>query len=145
MPLPEPYHQEDAVTIYHGDNRQILPLLGKFDLLMADPPYGINERSKKAANQKNTMNTETLRETITESFEERWIEKGYTIESAQKAKAAYEEWAQEDIALDAIDDAILGKNVSGGLFPTRLEAFFAGWISSANAPALPHQTTTNDD
>ena len=39
--LPTPYHQEEAVTIYHGDCRQILPLLGRFDLLMADPPYGI--------------------------------------------------------------------------------------------------------
>ena len=41
MNLPTPYHQEEAVTIYHGDCRQILPLLGRFDLLMADPPYGI--------------------------------------------------------------------------------------------------------
>lgn len=41
MTLPTPYHQEDAVTIYHGDCRQIMPLLGRFDLLMADPPYGI--------------------------------------------------------------------------------------------------------
>lgn len=36
-----PYHEEAAVTIYHGDCRQIMPLLGRFDLLMADPPYGI--------------------------------------------------------------------------------------------------------
>lgn len=41
MNLPTPYHQEEAVTIYHGDCRQIMPLLGRFDLLMADPPYAI--------------------------------------------------------------------------------------------------------
>jgi site-specific DNA-methyltransferase (adenine-specific) len=29
------------VTIYHGDSREILPLLGRFDLLLTDPPYGI--------------------------------------------------------------------------------------------------------
>lgn len=51
MTLPTPYHQEEAVTIYHGDCRQIMPLLGKFDLLMADPPYAIGESSKKVASR----------------------------------------------------------------------------------------------
>lgn len=37
-----PYYQDDAVTIYHGDCREIVPTLGKFELLLADPPYGIN-------------------------------------------------------------------------------------------------------
>jgi DNA modification methylase len=39
--LPKPYHEEPAVTIYHGDCREIVPLLGRFDLLLTDPPYGI--------------------------------------------------------------------------------------------------------
>jgi DNA modification methylase len=37
-----PYYKDDACTIYHGDCREILPTLGRFDLLLTDPPYGIN-------------------------------------------------------------------------------------------------------
>jgi DNA modification methylase len=29
------------VTIYHGDCREIVPTLGRFDLLLTDPPYGV--------------------------------------------------------------------------------------------------------
>jgi len=45
--LPEPFYKDDHVTLYCGDNRQIAPLLGRFDLLLTDPPYGIGESSKK--------------------------------------------------------------------------------------------------
>lgn len=41
MTAMTPYYQDDAVTIYHGDAREILPTLGRFDLLLTDPPYGI--------------------------------------------------------------------------------------------------------
>jgi site-specific DNA-methyltransferase (adenine-specific) len=35
-----PYYQDDAVTIYYGDCREIVSTLGRFDLLLTDPPYG---------------------------------------------------------------------------------------------------------
>jgi DNA modification methylase len=37
-----PYYDHAGITIYHGDCREILPQLGRFDLLLTDPPYGIN-------------------------------------------------------------------------------------------------------
>lgn len=35
------YYQDDSVTIYHGDARQIVPGL-TFDVIVTDPPYGMN-------------------------------------------------------------------------------------------------------
>jgi site-specific DNA-methyltransferase (adenine-specific) len=34
-----PYYQDSAVTIYHGDCREILPYLPKVNLVLTDPPY----------------------------------------------------------------------------------------------------------
>ena len=41
----KPYYQDDLATIYHGDCREILPTLGKFDLVLTDPPYGHNNNN----------------------------------------------------------------------------------------------------
>jgi len=41
VPTLTPYYQDDAVTIFNGDCREIVPTLGRFDLLLTDPPYGI--------------------------------------------------------------------------------------------------------
>ena len=37
----KPYYQDDAVTIYHGDCREVMPQLVGVDLLLSDPPYGV--------------------------------------------------------------------------------------------------------
>ena len=38
----KPYFESGEQTIYHGRAEEIVPTLGKFDLLMTDPPYGIS-------------------------------------------------------------------------------------------------------
>jgi site-specific DNA-methyltransferase (adenine-specific) len=35
----KPYYQDSAVTIYHGDCREIVPDLPQVDLVLTDPPY----------------------------------------------------------------------------------------------------------
>jgi DNA modification methylase len=51
----KPYYERAGIAIYCGDCRNILPQLGQFDLLLADPPYGIgwkrgvnNQRASKS-------------------------------------------------------------------------------------------------
>jgi len=41
----KPYYDEDGITIYHGDCLEILPTLPKVDLVLTDPPYGVNTKS----------------------------------------------------------------------------------------------------
>lgn len=42
MKLPEPFYDADGITIYHGDAREILPLLSvEGGAVLTDPPYGI--------------------------------------------------------------------------------------------------------
>lgn len=38
--MSAPYYQDDLVTLYCGDNRDILPRLGQYDACVTDPPYG---------------------------------------------------------------------------------------------------------
>jgi DNA modification methylase len=62
--LPKPFfYQDPSVVIIHGDCREILPGLSprqfwpdageKFDLLLTDPPYGIDAAANKRANQQH--------------------------------------------------------------------------------------------
>ena len=43
----QPYYQDDACTIYHGDCREILPQLEPVDLVLTDPPYGVDWQSNR--------------------------------------------------------------------------------------------------
>ena len=48
--MAKPYYQEEGITIYHGDCREIMPLFpveggmasGASAVLVCDPPYGLN-------------------------------------------------------------------------------------------------------
>ena len=45
MSLPTPYYEEDGITIYCSDCREVLPGLHNMGLVLTDPPYGINTKS----------------------------------------------------------------------------------------------------
>ena len=42
----KPYYEEKGITIYNCDCRELLPQLGPVDLVLTDPPYGINIAAK---------------------------------------------------------------------------------------------------
>ena len=44
----KPYYQDDAVTIYHGDCREVVPTLAEssVDAVVCDPPYGLSFMGK---------------------------------------------------------------------------------------------------
>lgn len=42
MSLPKPYYQDGAVTIYHGDSREVWPSLPPCEAFVVDPPYDAN-------------------------------------------------------------------------------------------------------
>jgi site-specific DNA-methyltransferase (adenine-specific) len=45
MSLPKPYYEEDGITIYHGDCREILPNLPTVATVVSDPPYGMDNNT----------------------------------------------------------------------------------------------------
>ncbi len=53
MTVFSPYYQEDGITIYHGDCREILPLISA-DILVTDPPYGISYLSGMTGHNEGT-------------------------------------------------------------------------------------------
>ncbi len=50
------YYSHAGITIYHGDCRDILPCLTKFDLVLTDPPYGILSERGSAATRRSGGN-----------------------------------------------------------------------------------------
>ena len=38
----QPYYERDGLTIYHADARDVLPEIETVDLVLTDPPYGVN-------------------------------------------------------------------------------------------------------
>lgn len=55
MSLPEPYYQDEHVTLYNADCREVLPLLPKADLLLTDPPYEMVATGGGIGNQRDYM------------------------------------------------------------------------------------------
>jgi site-specific DNA-methyltransferase (adenine-specific)/modification methylase len=53
-----PYYEQDGITIYHGDCREVGSWSNEADAvtaLVSDPPYGVGERTARRANGRGNL------------------------------------------------------------------------------------------
>ena len=50
----KPYYDHAGITIYHADARDILPALSPLELVITDPPYGLDYQSTRRIHSKRT-------------------------------------------------------------------------------------------
>ena len=104
MSLPPPYYQDEYVTIYHANCRDVAPNLGKFDLLLTDPLYGI--KADEAASKNKG----------------KWGWKDYGSSNWDRERPTKEDF---DIILSLADYAIIwGGNYFADLLPPSM-----GWLA----------------
>ena len=63
----KPYYEYEGITIYHGDCRDILPTLKSVDLVLTDPPYGLDYASNRGASWQGTKILGDLDTTLRDS------------------------------------------------------------------------------
>ena len=69
VPLPAPYYDRDGVTLYLGDCRELLPLLGPAALVVTDPPYNVGKDYEVASDALDGAEYEAfMRSVVTESL-----------------------------------------------------------------------------
>lgn len=87
--MVEPYYADDAVTLYHADCADVLPMLGGVDLVLTDPPYSLSVASDhenkpgRGTRRLNFFEGDTNWTAMTGAIVER------VVASSQKASAAY--------------------------------------------------------
>jgi DNA modification methylase len=70
-----PYYQDESTTIYHGDCREIMPTLGRFDLLLTDPPYGYGWKTNYSRFLKGSSDKSEIANDVAENVDlSPWIE-----------------------------------------------------------------------
>ena len=93
------YYQDNAVTIYHGDCREILPMLEPVDLVLTDPPYEIEAHTlqRRVRRGNEPLSFEPLSEDLRNEAAEliaklatRWVLTFCQIEASQIWRRAYE-------------------------------------------------------
>jgi DNA modification methylase len=77
----KPYYEHGGITIYHGDCREVLPVVGRVDCVVTSPPYNTLQHTAKPsgmhANSGGALN---------------FVQKMHTAYRDDKPEAEYQEW-----------------------------------------------------
>ncbi len=100
------YYSDDAVTIYHGDCRDVLPTLEPVDAIVCDPPYGLGfmgkdwdspggtgDHSMRRTVEMNTVNTGVSRQGGRQRSGEGFVKR--QARDARSQQEWHKTWARE--------------------------------------------------
>lgn len=118
-PFVSPFYDRDGITIYNADCRDVLPQLGRFDLLLTDPPYGCGK-----ADWDETFPTEWFRMAAEKCDT-------YGIITGSSG-------LKDSIALlgESFVDVLCGRNMNG---MTRGPLGYGNWLATAVGGVKPPQ------
>jgi DNA modification methylase len=78
-----PFYEQDGITIYHGDCREILPEIGRVDCVVTSPPYntlptkhnpsGLHGERKSGVNQWIERATKGYADAMPEEEYQEWL------------------------------------------------------------------------
>lgn len=115
--MTQPYYQDDSVTIYHGDCREIMPMLGPVDAVITDPPYSSGGQFRGDRTQKpsvkyiNTDSVWTCRKEFSgDNLDQRaflswagmWMAQCHNIAKDGAVILCFTDWRQLPVMTDAI-------------------------------------------
>jgi DNA modification methylase len=120
----KPYYSDDAVTIYHGDCRDVLPSLAPVDLIFTSPPYNLGRETSFTSGRRNGAWRAADRTNGVQ----------YDRHDDAMPIAEYEEWQRHVLRLcwDRLSDA-------GAIFYNHKPRILGGelWTPLAVNPGLP--------
>lgn len=113
------YYQDSAVTIYHGNSREIIPTLSPVDLVLTDPPYSSgglmrSDRNQETSSKYVLTGTAVVRPEFSgdnrdqRSFLlwcELWLADCLTVTGPGAALACFIDWRQLSTLVDAVQVA----------------------------------------
>lgn len=165
----KPYYEQDGITIYHGDAREVLPTLSNIDLVITDPPYSSggafrSDRNLATSEKYQLTGTQTMHANFPgDNRDQRtftmwcsyWCADLLKITRTGAALLCFIDWRNLPCVIDAVQ---VGGWVYRGIIPwdkTEQVRPDKGWfrsqceyiVAATNGPlergvATPYQTTT---
>jgi site-specific DNA-methyltransferase (adenine-specific) len=84
----KPYFEEDGITIYHGDCREVLPQLPSVEAMVTDPPYGVLLGERNAGQERLANRQPYAGFTDDEDYLREVVVPGFSLALSRVARAA---------------------------------------------------------